>query len=97
MKPVSVSELKANLSRYLRRVQRGGEVQIVSRGVPVARLVGIDRGAGSEARRRERLLQAGVLRAGRGGARETVFDRPPVALLGVDLTAALSEERGDRV
>ena len=35
----SISELKANLSRYVREVQRGGEVQVLHRGTPVARLV----------------------------------------------------------
>lgn len=37
MTTASVSALKANLSRYLRHVRRGGEVQILDRGVPVAR------------------------------------------------------------
>ena len=39
MQTASVSELKANLSRYLREVRRGGEVQVLNRGTPVARLV----------------------------------------------------------
>ena len=39
MSTVSISELKANLSRYLREVRRGGEVQVLDRGAPVARLV----------------------------------------------------------
>ena len=39
MKTASVTELKANLSSYLRMVRRGSEVQILERGVPIARLV----------------------------------------------------------
>ena len=39
MTTVSISELKANLSRYVREVRRGGEVQVLDRGAPVARLV----------------------------------------------------------
>ena len=35
----SISDLKANRSRYLRVVRRGGEVQVLDRGAPVARLV----------------------------------------------------------
>ena len=34
----SISELKANLSRYVNEVRRGGEVQILNRGIRVARL-----------------------------------------------------------
>lgn len=37
---VSVREIKARLSEYLRRVKRGEEVVITSRGKPVARIVG---------------------------------------------------------
>ncbi|MDD9980998.1 MAG: type II toxin-antitoxin system prevent-host-death family antitoxin [Gammaproteobacteria bacterium] len=36
MTTASVSDLKANLSRYLREVRRGGEVQILDRGAPVS-------------------------------------------------------------
>ena len=36
---VSISDLKANLSRYIREVRRGGKVQVLYRGEPVARLV----------------------------------------------------------
>ncbi len=39
MTTVSISDLKANLSRYLREVRRGGEVQVLDRGAPIARLV----------------------------------------------------------
>ena len=97
MKPVSISELKARLSHYIRRVQKGGEVEIVHRGVPVARLVGV-RGSGEEddARRRQRLVALGLLRAGTGDA-SFILDREPVELDGVDLSAALHEVREDRV
>ena len=39
MSTASVSELKANLSRHLREVRRGGEVEVLDCGAPVARLV----------------------------------------------------------
>ena len=93
MSTASISELKANLSRYLREVRRGGEVQVLDRGTPVARLVppvaGDDEGA------RERLVARGVLRAGRGGA-SSILEEPPLALP-VSLSAALDEERKDRL
>ena len=31
MSTVSISDLKANLSRYLREVRRGGEIQVLDR------------------------------------------------------------------
>lgn len=39
---VAVSEFRANLSEWLRRAREGGEVVVTERGVPVARLLGID-------------------------------------------------------
>ncbi len=95
MTRASISELKAHLSRYLREVRRGGEVQILDRGVPVARLTGLPVDAEAGEARRERLVGAGVLRPGRGGA-EVLLDRPPLELP-TSLTAALEQERDDRL
>ncbi len=39
---VAVSELRANLSEWLGRAREGDDVVVTDRGVPVARLVGID-------------------------------------------------------
>jgi prevent-host-death family protein len=39
---VAVSELRAHLSDWLARARSGGEVLITDRGVPVARLVGVE-------------------------------------------------------
>lgn len=39
---VSVSALRANLSRWLERARSGEEVVVTDRGIPVARLVGVD-------------------------------------------------------
>ena len=93
---VSVSELKAHLSRYLRAVRRGGEVQIVDRGKPVARLVAATQ-AGSEPgdEPHRRLVADGVLRAGDGSILR-VLDEPPVGLP-VSIATALDEDRADRV
>ena len=91
---VSISDLKARLSQYLRIVRNGGEVQILDRGVPVARLVGIQ-GIESEGRWR-RLVGAGVLRPGTGDTTRLLAESP-LALPGAGLSEALEEERGDRV
>lgn len=96
MTRASVSDLKAHLSRYLRQVRRGGEVQIVDRGVPVARLVGLAPPTGEvEEERRERLIQAGVLRPG-GGDASAILAQSPIRL-SAELSLALNEEREDRL
>ena len=85
---VSVSDLKANLSRYLREVRRGGEIQVTDRGTPVARLVPP---AEPEDERLSRLIKLGVLRAGQGDA-AAVLDEPPLDLP-TSLSEALADER----
>lgn len=93
MTRVSVSKLKANLSRYLREVRRGGEVEILDRGVPVARLTAVS-GAGGDSERRQRLSRAGILRQGRGDA-GSILEQEPLELP-TSILAALEEERADR-
>lgn len=39
---VAVTELRAHLSRWLKQVRDGEEVVVTDRGVPVARLLGVD-------------------------------------------------------
>ncbi|WP_052666785.1 type II toxin-antitoxin system Phd/YefM family antitoxin [Nitriliruptor alkaliphilus] len=96
MQTVSVSELKAHLSRYLRDVRRGGEVQVLDRGRPIARLIGLSPGSTNpDDDDRERLVRAGVLRPGTGDS-SLVLDRPPLEL-GTDLRRALDEDRDDRL
>lgn len=89
MTTASVSDLKANLSRYLREVRRGGEVQVLDRGAPIARLV--PPAAKDERGVRERLISASLLRPGKGGA-VAILDKPLLALP-VSLSEALAEER----
>ena len=92
MTTVSISELKANLSRYIREVRRGGEVQVLDRGAPVAKLVPVVSG-GDESR--ERLIGEGVVRPGRGGA-GAVLREPPLELP-VSISGAMAEDRDDRL
>jgi prevent-host-death family protein len=42
MKRVKIAELKSQLSRHLRAVERGAEIEITDRDRPIARLVPID-------------------------------------------------------
>lgn len=93
MSTASVSELKANLSRYLREVRRGGEVEVLDRGAPVARL--IPPAAGDDQGIRERLIGDGLLRPGRGNA-AAILESPPLTLP-VSLSEALAEDRTDRL
>jgi prevent-host-death family protein len=100
MKTASVSDLKANLSRYLRLVRRGSEVQILDRGLPIARLVGLHGPSESpdprDRERLDRLVRAGVVRRGSGSVHGVLAD-PPVVEAGAHLRRALDEDRGDRL
>lgn len=87
-----MSDLKARLSHYLREVRRGGEVQILDRGRPVARLVPATE-TGDE--QRERLISSGLLRPGRGDP-SAILDETPLELPS-SISEALEEDRADRL
>lgn len=96
MTTASVSELKAKLSAYLREVRRGGEVQVVDRGIPIARLVPLaperDADDSMSNQLRQRQIVAGVLRPGTG------IDLSVAPLpTDIDLGGALAEDRTDRL
>jgi prevent-host-death family protein len=91
MSTVSVSELKANLARYLREVRHGGEVQVLYRGTPVARLTApIEHDSGT----RQRLVGERTLRPGSGDP-AAILNAAPLELP-TTLSKALEEDRGDR-
>jgi prevent-host-death family protein len=77
---VAVTELRTHLSDWLARVRAGDEIVVTDRGVPVARLLGVDAGATLE-----QLTRDGVIgkpdRAARPSARGRRRPRPtsPVA------------------
>jgi prevent-host-death family protein len=96
MTTVSISELKANLSRYLQEVRRGGEVQVTDRGVPVARLIALPPPEpGRDSKCRERLIRGGVLRPGHGDS-AAILEQPPLELP-VSIAEALAEERAEHL
>lgn len=92
MSSVSVSELKARLSYYLREVRRGGEIQVLERGKPVARVVPL---ADSGDEHRERLIASGLLRPGRGNP-STILNTQPLELP-ISISEALENDRVDRL
>ncbi len=63
MRRASISELKTSLSEYLLGVKNGEEILVTERGRPIARLVpALNAERASD--RKNRLIRAGVLRAG---------------------------------
>jgi prevent-host-death family protein len=88
-KTVGVAELRQNLSRYLRRVERGERLVVTDRNRPVAEL-GPPPTSGAEL---DRLIAAGrVSRPLRRGLPEPLrLDGDPQAL-----SRALDEIRGER-
>ena len=93
MTTVSVSALKADLWRYIRRVRRGGEVEILDRGALIARLVAA--GSADEDAVRDRLVREGILRPGSRRA-ASILDHPPLSLP-ISFSKALAEDRVDRL
>ena len=89
---VDHAELKANWSRYFGEVRRGGEVEVLDPGAPVARLV--PSAPGGEQGLRERLIGEGLSRPGAGNA-SAVLELPPLALP-VSLSESMAEDRSDR-
>jgi prevent-host-death family protein len=97
MKTASVTELKANLARYLRMVRRGSEVQVLERGVPIARLVGLEHTAAvPEQERLENLERMGVLRRGSSDL-SWLLAEAPLEAAGANVAGALADDREDRV
>ena len=93
MTTAPISDLKANLSRYLREVRRGGEVQVLDRGKPVARLVPPD--VGDDQGARQALVGLGLLRPAKAGA--VAMLESPLLKLAASLLEALDEDRTDRL
>ena len=91
MTTVSIADLEANLSRYIREVRHGGEIEVLDRGTPVARIIPPMTGS---SKARDEMIKAGVLTPGNGRTRE-ILDKPLIKLHG-GLSAAVIEDR-DRV
>lgn len=93
MRHVSISELKAKLSKYLDLVQSGEEVIVTDRGRPVARLTALDGESGRSGRLRQ-LLRLGRVRAPLEGlSPEAGVPKRPPDPSGRVLDALLEERR----
>jgi prevent-host-death family protein len=93
----SVSEIKARLSAFLRRVQAGETITILSRGKPIAEL-GPPRSVDEEEDARlARLERAGVIRRSKvwpPDLKGWLRDHPPIPLKpGFSVLECLLEER----
>lgn len=97
MRQVKISEAKAQLSKHLEFVRRGGHVRIFDRDVPVADLVPI--AASTTAGDDEALLadmeRRGVVRRGKPGRMPAEIFQPGPSGAGV-LDALLEERREGR-
>jgi prevent-host-death family protein len=91
---VSIAQLKARLSEYIRHVKSGHEVVITDRGAAVARLVPLDPSE-RRATRRDRLARSGVIKSGRGRLRKELESPPAGDPIGSDVLAYLLAERHD--
>jgi prevent-host-death family protein len=77
MQQTSVSELKARLSGYLKRVKAGEEVIVTERGKAIARVVPFTRSGPSPAEFEE-MVRAGIIRPPRRKLPPDFWDRPLV-------------------
>jgi prevent-host-death family protein len=92
---VSVRELKARLSEYLRRVQEGEEVVITRRGAPVGRIVAFRETEGSsEADVVQALRRLPWVRPSAGGKPLGAANPPRIAPGEKTLAEIVIEDRG---
>ena len=91
-KPVNVAELKATLSRHLKKVKRGEEVLITERGKPIAWIVPYSR-AGTIPDEYAELIRTGQMRPPRKRQPDEFWDEPLVPDPDDSVLKALLEER----
>jgi prevent-host-death family protein len=92
MKKAKIGELRDHLSRFLDHVREGGQVLVVDRNRPVARIVPLREGAASPDRERlQRLGQRGLVRRGTGAPPDWLGRRRPPKLRGSVLRHLLAE------
>jgi antitoxin (DNA-binding transcriptional repressor) of toxin-antitoxin stability system len=84
MKTVRIAELKANLSKHLRAVQRGESLTVLDRDTPIAWIVPVDTAG--------QVLSA---RPAKGDLQDLEFP-PPLPFKTDSLAALLEERRNDR-
>lgn len=88
---VGVRELRQNLSRYLRRVERGERLEVTEHGRPVAVLAPIDASGGDAL---DRLVAEGRVSPPRADLLDAL---PPRGKVSTRLSEALQAERDERL
>lgn len=91
-KTTTVSELKAHLSRFLRRVKAGEEVLVTERNVAVARIVPVAPAAPERERLRE-LERQGLVKIGSGRLPRNFWSLPRGRDAAAHVRSAVAEER----
>ena len=94
MKRANIGHLKNNLSRYLDHVRAGGEVIVLDRQRPIARILPLGQqvaATGDDEGRLRRLEERGLLRRGTGRLPSWLGRRRPVRVSGSVLRDLLSE------
>ena len=86
MRTVTIADLKNNLSRYLREVRGGEYITVLSRDVPVARLVPLERAGNPLA----------THAPDPAGTRLQDVPLPPPLTIDIDIVGLLLDERGER-
>ena len=86
---VGVRELRQNLSRYLRLVERGERLEVTERGKPVAVLGPIDEPASAL----RRLVASGRAKPPEGDLLDLAPPNGPISTKGTDALRELREDR----
>jgi len=94
MKRANIGELRNNLSRYLEHVRGGGEVVVLDRDRPIARITAVTAGRQlDDTGRMARLERRGLVRAGKGRLPAWLGRRRPPRLRGSVLRDLLAERK----
>ena len=93
MKTAAVSQLKASLSGYLAFVRAGEEIMVTDRGIPIAKLVPINRNEMEVSERLLGLEKRGLIKIGKGQLDENFWERPRPKDTGDGALKALLQER----
>lgn len=93
MKRAKIAELKNSLSRFLDHVRDGGQVLVMDRDRPVARIVPVAPGNEGAGDRLDRLERKGLIRKGTGGVPAWLRRRRPARLKGSVLGDLLAERQ----
>jgi antitoxin (DNA-binding transcriptional repressor) of toxin-antitoxin stability system len=100
---VKISQLKNQLSRYLKAVQRGETIEVLDRKVAIARLLPVQAAGGTGDSRRKRVLDSffeeqvrlGIIRPPAGKIPAYILREKPPGKPGV-LAALIAERRAGR-